>query len=256
MFSQPSLDCFYIGINMDDPLLGQNRALRQALNCAFDFDQWQVLSPGRTVPADGPVPPNAAGRSPAPFAYSFNLEQARRLLVEAGYPEGRDPATGRRLVLQIELGRTDQETRTSTELLSAFYDRIGISLEANYNNWPAFLQKVGRREARLFRVGWLADYPDAENFLQLFHSKNVSPGPNRCNYVNPEFDALYDAAVSTTADAHRLELYRQMQEIIREDCPWVFLYHKRDAVLLHSRIRNYRIHDFPYGMEKHLYLRK
>lgn len=254
MLAQPSLDCFYVGFNLDDPTVGPNRKLRQALNCAFDYAQWAALNPGRVDPATGPVPPKVAGRLETPFAYGFDLERAGTLLAEAGYPEGQDPATGRRLTLRIELGRTDQETRASTELLAAFFERIGVVLEANYNNWPAFLQKVGRREAQLFRVGWLADYPDAENFLQLFHSRNVSPGPNRSNYVNPAFDALYDEAMRTPDEARRLDLYARMQDIIREDCPWIFLYHRRDVVLLHPRVRNYRMHDFPYGMEKHLFL--
>lgn len=249
--AQPSLDCFYIGLNMDDPVLGPNRKLRQALNCAFDYAQWASLNPGRVDPATGPVPPKVAGRVETPFAYAFDLDRARTLLTEAGYPGGQDPATGRRLVLRLELGRTDQETRESTELFAAFLDRLGLVLEANYNNWPAFLQKVGRREAQMFRVGWLADYPDAENFLQLFHSRNASPGPNRCNYGNPAFDALYEEALRTTDDARRLEVYGQMQEVIREDCPWIFLYHRRDVVLLQPRLRNFRMHDFPYGMEKH-----
>jgi ABC-type transport system substrate-binding protein len=254
MAAQPSLDCFYIGFNMDDPVVGPNRRLRQALNCAFDYAQWASLNPGRIDPATGPVPPKVAGRVETPFVYAFDLDRARALLAEAGYPEGRDPATGRRLTLQLELGRTDQETRESTELFAAFLDRVGVVLEANYNNWPAFLQKVGRREAQMFRVGWLADYPDAENFLQLFYSRNASPGPNRVNYVNPAFDTLYEEAMRTTDEPRRLDLYRQMQDIVREDCPWIFLYHRRDVVLHQPRIRNFRIHDFPYGMEKHLRL--
>ena len=129
--------------------------------------------------------------------------------------------------------------------------RIGIVLEPSYNNWPAFLRKVGHREAQLFRVGWFADYPDAENFLQLFHGPNASPGPNRSNYTNPVFDELYREAVRESDPARRLDLYRRMQEIIREDCPWIFLHHRCETALVHDRLRNFRMHDFPYGMEKH-----
>jgi len=251
MHAQPSLDCFYIGFNMDDPVVGANRALRQALNAAFNFPAWALLNPCRVDAATGPVPPNVAGRLETPFAYAYDLDLARRLLSEAGYPEGLDPATGRRLVLQLELGRTDQETRESTELLAAFLDRIGVVLEAHYNNWPTFLQKVGRREAQMFRVGWLADYPDAENFLQLFYSHNASPGPNRCNYNRPEYDALFEEALAATSENERLERYRKMQQMIREECPWIFLYHRRDVILTQQRLRNFQMHDFPYGMEKH-----
>ncbi len=249
--SQPGLDTFYIGFNLDDPVLGGNRKLRQALNAAFDFETWASLQVGRMEPAAGPVPPGIAGRLETPFAHGHDLDRARQLLAEAGYPEGRDPATGRRLTLELHLGRTDRETRESTELLVSFAERVGVVIEPRYHHWPAFLRTVGRREAQMFRIGWVADYPDAENFLQLFYSRNASPGPNRANYVNPRYDALYEEALRTTDESLRLERYRQLQEIVREDCPWVFLHHRRIALLLHDRIRNHRLHAFPYGMEKH-----
>lgn len=248
---QSSLDTFYIGFNMDDPLIGTNHYLRQALNAAFDFEAWESLSPGRMDRATGPIPPNVAGRLDSPFAFSFDLCNAEKLLEKAGFPGGADPATGRRLTLQLELGRTDQETRESTELMAAFLERIGIVLEASYHNWPTFLERVGRREAQMFRVGWLADYPDAENFLQLFYSRNASPGPNRCNYSNPAYDELYEEARRTSDESWRLQLYRAMQSILREDCPWLYLYHQRNVALTQARLRNFRMHDFPYGMEKH-----
>ncbi|MCL1857296.1 MAG: ABC transporter substrate-binding protein [Kiritimatiellaeota bacterium] len=255
LLSAPSLDTYYIGINMDDPVLGTNTKLRQALNCAFDFPAWATLWQGRVAPALGPVPPTVAGAQTAPFAYAFDIEKAKRLLAEAGYPGGIDPATGRRLALTLDVGRTDQETRESCELLAAFFDRIGISLAVAYHSWPAFLQKVSRRESQLFRVGWVADYPDAENFLQLFYGKNASPGPNRCNYANPAFDALYEEAVTTLDETRRLALYRELQDILREDCPWVYLYHRRAVMLLHDRLDNVLLHDFPYGAEQHWRLR-
>ena len=252
---QPGLSTFYIGFNMDDPVVGPNRKLRQALNAAYSFSAWEKLNPGLGIVATGPVPPNAEGRLDTPFAYAEDLENAKRLLAEAGYPGGVDHATGKRLTLRIDLGQTDQETRETTELMASFFARIGVALEASYNNWPAFLRKVGHREAQMFRVGWFADYPDAENFLQLFYGPNASPGPNRSNYSNPAFDALYEAAVRETDSARRLDLYRRMQETVREDCPWIFLHHRCETALVHDRLRNFRMHDFPYGMEKHYRLR-
>ena len=251
LHSLPSLDTFYIGFNMDDPVVGRNRALRQALNCAFNAPEWQTLYQQRVVPAYGPVPPGIAGHLSDPGPNHFNLARARALLVEAGYPEGRDPRTGKRLVLHLALGKTDREVRESTELLIDFMKRVGVVIEPEYSNWPSFLRTVSRREAQMFRVGWLADYPDAENFLQLFYSRNVSPGPNRANYVNPEFDARYEAARATTDRAERERLVREMQEIVREDCPWLFLHHRRDFSLTQPWLYGFSMHDFPYGTESH-----
>ena len=252
LVGQPTLMVTYIGFNLEDPVLGPNKKLRQALNCAFDSATWETFMNRRVQKADGPVPPGAVGYAAEPFAYSFDLARARQLLVEAGYPGGRDPKTGRRLVLTLDLGQTTQEARESTELLAAFLDRIGIDLQPQYQLFPAFLRKVSSKETQMFRLAWAADYPDAENFLQLFYGRNGSPGPNHCNYVNPEFDRLYEQSCATVDPTARQELYRRMQAIVREDCPWLFLCYPRTYCLYPKRLRNYRLHDFPYGMEKYL----
>ena len=248
----PTLDVFYIGLNMEDPVLGTNKLLRQALNCAFDGARWETFMKHRVVRADSPVPPGIAGRVAEPFGYNFDLARAKKMLAEAGYPEGRDPATGNRLVLNLDLGQTTPDARESAELLATFMSRIGVDVVPKYQTFPAFLQKLAARETQMFSLGWVGDYPDAENFLQLFYGRNVSPGPNHSNYRNAEFDRLYDAARAAADEATRLDCYRQMQMIVREDCPWIFLHFPRAFSLNHSRVHNYHPHDFPYGMEKYL----
>ncbi len=246
-----SLEVAYIGINMDDPVLGSNRALRQALNCAFDSAAWERFYNHRTIPATGPVPLKTQGRLETPFPYAYNLERAKKLMVEAGYPNGVDAKTGRRLELQLEIGRTTQEIRESTELLASFYEKIGIALIPQYQNWPTFLKRVSNRQAQLFRVTWVGDYPDAENFIQLFYSHNVSPGPNRANYVNKSVDALYEKACITISDVERNTLWQEAQAIIREDCPWIFLHYPSVSTLTQPRLSGFTPTDFPYGTEKY-----
>lgn len=255
MVTMPTLEVSYIGINMDDPLLGKNKYLRQALNAAFDSARWTDFYRGRIVPASGAVPPGVAGADSSPLPFGRGLEVARNLLAKAGYPEGIDPATGRRLRLVIDLGRTTQDMRESTELLIAFFDRCGIELVAEYHSWPSFLEKVSKRRSQLFRIGWVGDYPDAENFLQLFYGPSASPGPNRCNYNNPEFDKLFREAMASN-QARRLELYGEMQKIIKEDCPWIFLGYSTALSLVAPTVEGYIPHDFPYGMEKHFRCKK
>ena len=249
--SEPALESYYLGFNMDDPVLGPNKKLRQAISCAFDAAQWCSLNRGRVLPSNGPVPPGIDGRLETPHPYAFDLDRARALLAEAGYPEGRDPATGRRLALSLDLGKSDQETREGAELLASFLDRIGIALELRFSTFPQFMRRLNRREERMFLVGWVADWPDALNFLQLFYSKNQSPGPNRVNYANPAYDALYEEAAHTDDPARRLELVRAMQDVVREDCPWACLYYRREFVLVGPDILGFRLHDFPLGAEKH-----
>ncbi len=247
----PALDTYYIGFNMDDPVVGTNRALRQALTCAFDRAAWLRYHQGRVVEASGPVPPGIEGHLATPSPFAFDLERARRLLTQAGYPGGADPLTGRRLELRLELGAADAETRETAELLVHFMDRIGLSLMPSYNNRPTFFRKLEQRRAQLFALNWAADYPDAENFLQLFYGPNASPGPNRTNYRNPEFDRLYEQALTTRETAARAALYRRMAEIVQTDCPWIFRHHPVTYALYRQRLRNYAPHDFPYGMIKY-----
>lgn len=260
LLSAPTLDVYYVGFNMLDPVVGasedpaedeRHRKLRQALSCAYDFDAMNRFLNGILYPLDGPVPDQLAGSLRTPSPYRYDLEKAKRLLVEAGYPGGRDPNTGKRLVLTIELGSADANTRQSIELMADMFDRVGVVLKPSFNTWPAFIEKMNRRQAQLFRLGWVADYPDAENFLQLFYGRNVSPGPNHVNYVNPVFDRLYERIRSLSDSPERTALYEEMSRMIVEDCPWIFLYQPMSFALKHDWVENYEPHDFPYGMGKY-----
>ncbi len=255
MSKMATLEVSYIGINMDDPVLGKNKKLRQALNAAFDAVKWEEYYRGRAKAASGPVPPNVEGAVTNDLPYGRGVETAKKLLAEAGYENGIDKTTGKRLSLSIDIGRTTQDMRESTELLAAFMDRCGIELIPEYNNWPSFLKKVSSRRSQLFRISWVGDYPDAENFLQLFYSKNASPGPNRSNYNNPVFDNLYERALIAPKE-ERLKLYRELQEILQADSPWVFLSFQTALSLSAPTVENYIPHDFPYGMEKHYHYQK
>jgi ABC-type transport system substrate-binding protein len=252
LHAMPTLEVAYIGINMEDSVLGPNAKLRQALNCAFDGAAWERFYNGRVTRSDGPVPPGIDGRAEEPFRYGFDVHLARRLLAEAGYPDGIDPKTVRRLELTLDLGRTSQDMRESTELVVAFWAKIGKALKPQYHSWPTFLRRVSNRQSQMFRMGWTADYPDAENFLKLFYGKNVSPGPNRANFCDAAFDELYEAACLEREETRRSRLWADAQSLVRESCPWVFLHFQKAYSLCQDRVLNYCPSDFPYGTEKYL----
>jgi ABC-type transport system substrate-binding protein len=260
--SSPTLDVYYLGFNMDDPVVGQgrdaaeslrHRKLRQALSCAFNSEEWVKFYNGRIVRAKGPIPPGVAGYDEKPSPYPFDLAKARALLAEAGYPDGVDAATGKRLQLTVEIGSgADPDVRQSEELMADFARQIGVVVQTSYNNWPTFLGKMERRQSQLFRLGWVADYPDAENFLQLFYGPNSSPGPNHVNYSNPEFDRLYEQVRTMPDSPERTALYRKMADIVIEDSPWIYMHHPMSHGLHHHWLKNYKEHDFPYGMVKYV----
>ena len=247
----PTMEVLHVGVNMRDSILGPNRKLRQALNAAFDYPAWERFYNGRILPCTTPVPPGVEGRLEDPFPYSFDLAKAKELLAEAGYPDGIDPKTGRRLVLTMSIGRPSQESREAGELMAAFYEKIGVKLELDFKTWNAFVTAVSEGRVQLFRMGWVGDYPDAQNFLQLFYSKNVNPGPNHANYVNPDFDREYDAALNSQTAAERNVHWTKCQEIVREDCPWIFTHVNKAFSLVRPTVKNYRPTDFPYGVEKY-----
>lgn len=240
LYSIPSLEVLYNGINMRDPVLGPNRKLRQALNAAFDFPTWQKFLEYRVSECTTVVPPGIPDRLERPFPYRFNLEKARRLLCEAGYPNGIDPKTGRRLVLHLAVGRVDQLSRSSSELLASFYEKIGIKLVIDYMPWESFLTAVNEGRVQLYRMIWVADYPSAQNFLQLFYGPNRAPGVNHSSYENSVYDAAYEAGD-----------YLKCQEILQEDCPWVFAHYQREYSLVGPRVGNFIQSDFPYGNEQY-----
>ena len=250
LLSMPAFETMYVGVNMKDPVLGPNRKLRQALNAAFDYPAWEKFYNGRIERCGGPVPPGIAGRIETPFAYAFDLGLARCLIAEAGYPNGIDPKTGRRLTLTLSIGRASQESREAGELMAAFYEKIGIRLELDFKTWDAFMRAVNDGHVQLYRMGWVGDYPDAQNFLQLFLSRNASPGPNHSLYANADFDAEYEAALEAATEEERNARWMRCQEIVREDCPWVFTHHPKSFFLVRPTVGNFVPTCFPDGAEK------
>jgi len=235
-----ALESPYVGFNMRDPIVGQNKKLRQALNCAFDYPAWERFYNRRITESRGPVPPGVADRIDEPLPYRFDLAQAKRLIAEAGYPDGIDPKTGRRLALTLAIGRPDQSSREMGELMASFFERIGVKLELSFMTWDAFLTAVNESRVQMYYMIWVLDYPDAQNILQLFYGPNRSPGVNHSNYANPEYDAAFER-----------EDYIRCQEIVREDCPWIYTHYRKDCSLTGPHVGNYVPSDFPYGNERY-----
>lgn len=252
LVAAPVMDTFYVGFNFDDPVVGKNKKLRQAMCYAFNETEYNQFFNNRVTRPTGPLPPNVAGYVERPQPYPLDLPRAKQLLAEAGYPNGIDPTTGRRLQLRLDVGNADDaEYRQAVELFCNFMDRLGIQVLANFNNWPSFLEKLERRQTQIFTLAWMADYPDAENFLQLFYSQNCSPGPNHTNYINPEFDKLYEQARVMQDGPERTALYKKMSDIVIDDCVWLMTAQPLSYIMMHRWNGNYKYHDFPYGMTKY-----
>ena len=110
---------------------------------------------------------------------------------------------------------------------------------------------IRNRKGQIWSYAWNADYPDSENFLQLFYSKNASPGPNDSNYSNPAYDDLYERAITLPAGPARIALYQQMVRMIAEDCPWIVQVHRMGFHLTSPGFGNYKPSAFYHADAKY-----
>ncbi len=248
LFKEPSLDITHTSFNMTDPLVGKNKLLRQAISMAINWDEEiELFYNGRAVSAQGPIPPGLAGYDESmknPYK-QFSVEKAKAMLAKAGYPEGKG------LPVLEYLSLADSTARQMTEYFQKSLQAIGIQLKVQTFSWPEFQQSVKNKKGQIYSFAWGADYPDAENFLQLFYSKNAAPGPNDSNYSNPEFDKLYEKSLTMNDSPERTALYKKMASIVVEDTPWVFGVHRVTYGLTHPWLKNYKPHEFNHGMSKY-----
>ncbi|HCM41249.1 MAG: hypothetical protein A2Z97_16190 [Bdellovibrionales bacterium GWB1_52_6] len=244
----PLLDIVHLTLNMADPLLGKNKYLRQALSLAWDADRYNsIFWNGRSIPAQGPIPPGLAGfdmeyRNPY---RQFNIKKAKELLAKAGFPEGNG------LPPLIYNATADSSSRQATEYTVQMFKQIGVKVKVETYSWPEFQTLIRNRKGQIWSYAWNADYPDSENFLQLFYSKNASPGPNDSNYSNPAYDDLYERAITLPAGPARIALYQQMVRMIAEDCPWIVQVHRMGFHLTSPGFGNYKPSAFYHADAKY-----
>ena len=226
----------YIGLNADEPPLDDPK-FRKALNLAFNRDQIaEVVYEGAVRPARTIIPPRFPSYNADLNPYPYNPEEARRLLAESKY--GADPDSIPRMVLSIS-GSLGAAVPLGLEvILQAWEQELGLQVEIQQTEWATFLEDVNQEKYQMFSLGWGADYPDPENFLDLlFHSDSDG---NRTNYSNPEVDALLEEARVERDLTRRFELYNQIEEMILDDAPWVLLWNDEDwYFLIKPHVRDY-----------------
>jgi ABC-type transport system substrate-binding protein len=250
----------YYAFNMLDDVVGgydeKKRKLRQALSIALNTDEYiQIFLNGRGIAAQGPIPPGIFGYQEGPegidpVIYDWDaehhmprrksLETARRLLAEAGYPDGRD-AHGAPLVIFFDTTASGAGSKSFLDWLRKQFAAIGVQLQMRATDYNQFQNKVLRGNYQLIRWGWNADYPDPENFLFLLYGPNAkvtSQGENAANYDNPRFNALFQRMENMTNTPERAALIQEMLAIARQDAPWVWGVHPVGYGLYHSWYHN------------------
>ena len=241
----------YVGFSFSDEKLKNNLKLRQALTAAYNLPLRIKHANDLAIPAIGPIPPGVAGYDEAlkNKLIKYDLANAKRLLAEAGYPNGIDPATGKALEITFDQSGNSTRHRQHGEMTAADWGKLGINVKVNLNNAARFYQKLRNGEMQTFRLSWIGDYPDAENFLQLFYSKNIG-GSNRAAFSDKEFDKLFEAALPMPDTPERTALYKKMASYLVERSPWIFESQPISFQLKHAWLENYYAHDFACGRWK------
>ncbi|MHB1401902.1 MAG: ABC transporter substrate-binding protein [Thiobacillus sp.] len=254
-----SASIWYVGFNMLDPVVGglgeDRRKLRQALSIAFDYDEFiSIFLNGRGIPAQGPIPPGLFGYVEGvaglnPYVYEARdgqiqrrpIEAARKLLAEAGYPNGRNAKTGEPLVLYFDTMASGPDAKSRLDWMKKQLDKLNVQLVVRGTDYNRFQDKIRKGNAQLFEWGWNADYPDPENFLFLLygpHKKVGSGGENAANYDNPEFNRLFERMKDMDNAPARQAVIDAMLEIVRRDAPWIFAYYPKSFGLRHGWVHN------------------
>ncbi len=213
----------YINLNMKDPLIGGNKALRQALQHLTDTQgEIDVLLNGRGQKLRSLVPLEFPGseRDTGATYPGYDLAKAKALLAQAGYPDGKGLPP-----LVYRVGGTTSTQRTAFDFTKARCAAAGVQLKPEFTDYPTAVKAV---EAGNFQIadlgGWVADYPDAENFYQLLYSKNVAPGPNHSSFANAAYDRAYEASRLMPNGPARYAHFRTMNELIRDEAPIILGY--------------------------------
>jgi oligopeptide transport system substrate-binding protein len=219
------LNTEYLGILVDssNPLVKSSptrlKAVRQAINYGFDRRKMMMyLRNSIGTPAESGFIPSGLPSfdSSVVKGYHYDPAKARRLLAEAGFPNGKGLPAIKVLTISIY---SDLASFIARQL-----EEVGIKIEVEVVQKSLLLEQTAKSQALFFRGSWMADYPEAENYLSVFYGKNPAP-PNYTRYKNPAFDKLYEQAIVTENDSLRHILYQQMDQLVIQDAPVVPLWY-------------------------------
>jgi oligopeptide transport system substrate-binding protein len=240
--------------NMEDPVVGgltkEKVALRRAMAMAYNVDEEiRIVRNGQAVEAQFPIPPGVVGHDPNyRSSVKYDPALANALLDQFGYKKGADGwrtlPDGKPLSIRYA-SRPDSLGRQQDEMWKKALDSISIRMEVQKDKFPELLKLERQCKLMMRTASWIADYPDADNFMQLLYSKNIHQNNNACATL-PEYDKLYEQSLKLPPSPERDKLYREMAKLIEAYAPW-----RLDM----SRYRNMLVQPQVLGYKKHPILR-
>jgi len=237
----PAMSSQFYGFNLKLPNVS-NVHLRRALAYAVDRNKiikyvlkGQAASPG----IHGIVPPSMPGYPINEVkGYAFNPDSAQAELALAKKELGTLPT----LTLQLNAGG-GRNKEVAEAIQAQLTENLGIKINLEQIEWAQHTARIDDGKSEFFRLGWVADYPDPQNFLNLLYGKNIPPsGPssiNQCRYNNPEFDKIYDQAMAETDRAKINSLWAQAESIAMRDVPMIVIFYDEDYHMLQPYVRDF-----------------
>ena len=243
MVEAPGVDYQYLGLNLQDPALKDVR-VRQALAYAIDTHAIiEYLRRGLATPATGLMPRQSWAIAPDLRAYPFDPDRARALLDEAGYrdPDGDGPAP--RLLLSLKISSAQEFNRLQASVIQQNLRAVGIDLDVRTYEFATLFSDVLKGNFQIYSLQWTAgSLADPDMLRRVFHSRQVPPeGFNRGHFSDPRVDALLDEAASSTDDAHRLELFQQVQRLLAVELPYISLWNKTNFIVAQQSLAGVRV---------------
>lgn len=248
---------FYWGFNMQDESVGgyteKQQKLRYAIAIAMDIEEYiEIFLNGRGMASQFFLPPGIFGYEARinPYVYDLidgkpkrkSIEEAKKLLAEAGYPNGHDSKTNEPLIIHFDTTSTGGPADQARDAwMRKQFKKLGIDLDIRASDYNRFREKLDNGTFQLFFFGWIGDYPDPENFLFLLYGPNGKrhhDGVNSTNYENAAFDRLYEKMILLPDNVERAQVISQMRDIAEKDAPMVWGFNPEAYMLKHSWLEN------------------
>ncbi len=238
LFERPSMNVGYLGFTVTRKPF-DNVKVRQALNMAIDRQAIiDAFFGGKGVPAKNPMPPVIGGYDDDIQPYEFNLDKAKQLLAEAGYPDGFEMELWAMPVPRPYM----PDGKKIAEAIQSNFAKIGVKAKIVSYEWATYLEKASKGEADAYLLGWTGDNGDADNFLYALLDKDSIGSNNYSYYSNDKLHDILIKAQSEVDEGKRNELYKQAQEIIHEDAPWAPLAHSTPLLAGSAKLKGFYPH--------------
>ena len=245
----PMMDIFYVGFNATVAPFDDVK-VRQAFNHAVDKDKIiEVVLRNLYQRADGILPPEMPGYNPNVKGLKYDPTRAKELIAQSKYS---DASKFPPIVMSIP--GTFAATSTLTEAISQMWEQnLGVKVQLQQVEWATYLEDLKQHKYQLYSdIGWIADYPDPQNFLDLlFHSGSLE---NNSLYSNAQVDKVLEQARLETKDEARLKLYQQAEQMIVDDAPWIPLWFTKSYVLVKPYIKGYDVTPMIVPQLKDVYI--